>query len=80
MISRSILHTIPDADLRLEGLKGDSDELFLSDGLKNGFQLVPALARFQPAELNNYWSATDPAVRDKIEQSLLEELDAGNYN
>ena len=44
----------------------------MSDGLKNGFQLVPA-------EMNNYQSATDPAVRDKVEQSLLEEPEAGNY-
>ena len=44
-------------------------------GLKNGFQLVPAGARFQPAEMNNYQSA---AVRNKVEQSLLEEFDAGN--
>ena len=29
--------------------------------------------------MNNYQSATNPAVRDKVEQSLLEELDAGNY-
>ena len=66
-------------DLWHEELNGDPDELFLSDGLKNGFQLVPAGARFQPAEMNNYQSATNTAVRDKVQQSLLEELDAGNY-
>ena len=66
-------------ELWLHELKGDPDELFLSDGLRNGFQLVPAGARFQPAEINNYSSATDPTVRDKVEESMLEELAAGNY-
>ena len=40
---------------------------------------LPVGSRFQPAEMNNYQSATNPAVRDKVEQSLLEEPDAGNY-
>ena len=65
--------------LWLHELKGDPDELFLSDGLRNGFQLVSAGARFQPAEMNNYRSVTDLAVRDKVEESVLEELAAGNY-
>ena len=29
--------------------------------------------------MNNYRSATDPAVRDKVEESVFEELAAGNY-
>ena len=56
-----------DVDLCLEEIKGDPDEEFLSDGLKNGFQLIPAEAELQLAEMNNYCSAADPAVRDKVE-------------
>ena len=29
--------------------------------------------------MNNYHSATDPAVRNKVEEAVLEELAAGNY-
>ena len=66
-------------DLWLEEIKGDPDEEFLSDGLRNGFQLIPAEAKLQSAEMKNYHSATDPAVRDKVEEAVLEELAAGNY-
>ena len=66
-------------DLWLEEIKGDPDEEFLSDGLRNGFQLIPAEAKLQSAEMNNYHSATDPAARDKVEEAVLEELAAGNY-
>ena len=66
-------------DLWLEEIKGDPDEEFLSDGLRNGFQLIPAETKIQSAEMNNYHSATHPAVRDKVEEAVLEELAAGNY-
>ena len=64
--------------LWLEELEGDPDEQFLSDGLQNGFQLIPTEAILRPAEMNNYKSATGPEVRDKIEQTLLEEVACGN--
>ena len=48
-------------------------------GIVHGFQLVPADADLQPAEMDNYRSATDPAVRDQAESTLLEEIEAGNY-
>ena len=65
--------------LWLEELNGDPDEVFLSDGISNRFQLVHAGAQFVPAEMENYFSATGPAVRDKVEATLLEEISAGNY-
>ena len=45
----------------------------------NGFQLVPVDADLKPAEMENYKSATDPAVRDQVESTLLEEIHEGNY-
>ena len=66
-------------DLWLDEFKGDPDEVFLADGLKNGFQLIPVGSCFQEAEMDNYCSATNPAVRSKVEKTLLEELGIGNY-
>ena len=66
-------------DLWLDELKGDPDEVFLTDGLKNGFQLIPVGSCFHEAEMDNYRSATNPAVRIKAEETLLEELGIGNY-
>ena len=72
---KSTLHT----ELWLGELKGDPDEEFLSDGIINGFQPIPADARLVPAEMNNYISSTGSAVRDKVESTLLEEIAIGNY-
>ena len=66
-------------DLWLDELKGDEDEAFLRDGLVNGFQLVPADTVFLPAEMQNYKSATNSNVKDKVEQVILEEIESGNY-
>ena len=66
-------------ELWLEELNGDPDEAFLSVGIKNGFQLVSAGTSFIPAEMNNYQSATNAAVMDKVEDALMEEIPAGNY-
>ena len=60
-------------------LEDDPDRGFLLDGIVNGFQLIPADATLQPAEMNNYKSATDSTVRDQVEQTLLEEIREGNY-
>ena len=38
----------------LEELKGDPNEEFLSDGIINGFQVIPDDARLVPAEMNSY--------------------------
>ena len=48
-------------------------------GIVHGFQLVPANADLQPAEMDNFRSATDPAIRVQVESILLEETAAGNY-
>ena len=48
-------------------------------GVVNGFQLVPADTVIVPAEMDNYSSSTNPHIRDKVEGTLLEEIDAGNY-
>ena len=49
------------------------------DGIQNGFQLLPKDAKIQPAEMHNYNSTTNPAAREKVEASLLSEIEAGNY-
>ena len=41
--------------------------------------MVPAGAQFVPAEMENYFSVTEPAVRDEVEATLLEEISIGNY-
>ena len=51
----------------------------MSDGLQNGFQLIPAGAILRPEEINNYKAATGPEVRDKVEQTLLKEVACRNY-
>ena len=60
-------------------LKNDPDKHFLLDGVINGFQLLPADATIIPVEMNNYNSATCPSSKDKVEATILEELEAGNY-
>ena len=78
------MHDIPlrptlNVALWLEELNDDPYKAFLSDGISNGFQLVPAGPQFVPAEMENYFSATGPAVRDKVKATLLEEISIGNY-
>ena len=62
----------------MEELEGDPDEQFLPDGLQNGFQLIPAGAILRPVEIIINQPATGPEVRDKVEQTLLEEVAYGN--
>ena len=40
---------------------------------------MPTDTLFLPAEVQIYISATDPNVRDKVEQTILEEIESGNY-
>ena len=60
-------------------MQDDPDKAFLLEGVKDGFQLLPADASIVPAEMENYSSATNPDSRDRVEKSILEELEAGNY-
>ena len=53
-------------------------KFFLADDLKNGFQLIPVGSSFQEAEMDNYHSVTNPAVRNRVEETLLEEFGIGN--
>lgn len=57
----------------------DPDKVFLIEGVKDGFQLLPADASIVQAEMDNYFSATTPTSKDKVESSILEEIEAGNY-
>ena len=65
--------------LWLEELKDDPDKEFLSDDITNGFQIVPVNVKFKPAEMHNNDSATEAVIRNKVEQTLLEEKAEGNY-
>ena len=65
--------------LWVEEFKDDPDWEFLSDGIINGFQIVPFNAKLKPAEMHHYASATKPVVRNQVEQTLLEEIAEGNY-
>ena len=58
----------------MKELEGDEDEIFLRDGLLSGFQLVSTDTVFSPAQMENYRSSTDLSVRDKVEQTILEEI------
>ena len=60
-------------------LSDDPDRDFLLDGIQNGFQLLPKDAPIMPAEMNNYFSSTNPDAVDKVEETLLDEIEAGNY-
>ena len=55
----------------------DPDRTFLLDGISNDFQLLPKEASL--AEQANYFSATAPHNRVKVEQTIPEELQSGNY-
>ena len=57
----------------------DEDKDFLLDGIINGFELIPADSALSPAEMDNYSSSTKPEARDKVEQTLQEEIAEGNY-
>ena len=60
-------------------LEVDEDKDFLLKGIINGFELIPADSTLSPAEMDNYSSSTKPDARDKVEQTLLEEIAEGNY-
>ena len=45
----------------------------------HGYQLLPIDAELKPAEMHNYFSTTNPDAADKVEETLLSEITAGNY-
>ena len=60
-------------------LELDKDREFLLEGIINGFELIPADSTLSPAEMDNHSSSTKPEARDKVEQTLPEEIAEGNY-
>lgn len=60
-------------------MTGDSDRDFLLTGLSEGFQIISHDCDLRPAEVINYKSATGPGVRDRVEQTITDEIRNGNY-
>ena len=63
----------------LSELTGDEDEAYLADGLTNGFSLL----RQTQSMLRLIWittlSATNPVTKPLVEQTILAEIQEGNY-
>ena len=57
----------------------DPDAEFLLDGIINGFKIIDGTASLQPAEVDNYSSATGAQVKDKVEAAIINELAQGHY-
>lgn len=57
----------------------DEDKELLLDGIINGFELIPAHSPLSPAEMDNFSSSIKPEARDKVEQTLWEEIAEHNY-
>ena len=57
----------------------DKKRDFILSGLKHGFDIVDKFDCFEEVDCDNYSSATSPETRGKVEQVILEELQAGNY-
>ena len=55
------------------------DQVFLSDGIQNGFKLAPPSSQFSPAHQDNYKSATNANAKSAVEQTILSEMAIGNY-
>ncbi|KXJ08119.1 hypothetical protein AC249_AIPGENE24810 [Exaiptasia diaphana] len=61
-------------------LKNDFDKDFLIDGITNGFNILNIPHDIiDTAEVYNYKSATDNAIRDKVERQITSEIAQGNY-
>ena len=60
-------------------LDGDEDEEFLKEGLIHGFRLAPDGTVFMYSDMNNYKSAINPLVKDKVEETIMDEIRQGNY-
>jgi len=66
-------------DLWISELTNDPDKEFLTDGVLNGFQLLPKDAVLQPAEMSNYHSTTSPDKHASVEAIIRQEIAAGNF-
>lgn len=66
-------------NLWLSELHSDEDSAFLSDGICNGFKLVAIGTTFGQVEQENYKSATNPANRCTVEETIRDEMTKGNY-
>ena len=63
----------------LSELTGNEDEAYLADGLTNGFLLAPADTVYAKVDMDNYKSATNPVTKPLVEQTILAEIQEGNY-
>ena len=63
----------------LSELTGDEDEAYLADGLTNGFFLAPADTVYVKVDMDNYKLATNPVTKPLVEQTILAEIQEGNY-
>ena len=60
-------------------LINDFDKDFILNGIKFGFNIVDNDVTPLPAECDNYLSATDPSVKDKVESQILTEIENDHY-
>ena len=60
-------------------LKGDIDEIFLLDGIRNGFRIRNSDVEPITVEQDNYNSAINKDVRDRVEKQILDEIREGRY-
>ena len=58
---------------------GDEDKTFLADGILNGFQLINPDTQFTDVNIRHYKSAVDPTIKAVVEQTILAEIQQGNY-
>lgn len=49
------------------------------DGIINGFQIITNNIHLEDVNVDNYRSATDPTVKDKVEKQIVTEMQQGNY-
>ena len=60
-------------------LENDHDRDFITDGITNGFQIIPSDSVLTKAEISNCKSATSSNLRNKVEKQIREEISKGNY-
>ena len=66
-------------DLWKQQLAQDPARDFILDGLTHGFRIIEQHSEIHPAECENYKSATNPEVYNKVEEAILSELCEGRY-
>ena len=60
-------------------LEGDPDEQFILEGIKQGFHIIDPDCDIQMTEMPNHKSALDPNVKPFIEETIVGEIQSGNY-